>query len=152
MFMRSAVTHQAHAPGLQTPLHGSWSQPAPIPMDAWREDDRLVIALDLPGIPPEAVEVEASGHLVTVRAERRPAPRGPDARTELAERAHGVFARRIQLAHTVDADRIQAHLEAGVLTLTVPVSAVAQPRRIAVECRETQEAPAAAGRPGAAAA
>jgi HSP20 family protein len=131
MFMRTAVIAQAHP--VRQPLDGTWSRPAPIPMDVWREDDRIVIALDLPGIPAEAVEVEATGRQVTVRAERRPAPRGEGARTQLSERAHGVFARRIQLADTLDADALQARLENGVLTLTVPVTAAAQPRKIAVQ-------------------
>jgi HSP20 family protein len=132
MFLRTAVAHQA------TPE--SWSRPAPIPMDAWRETDRFVIALDLPGIPPEAIEIEAHGRMVTVRAERRPVPRGNSARTQRAERAHGAFERRIQLADTLDASRIEAHCDNGVLILTVPVRAAAKSRRIAVQEPEARRA------------
>ncbi|MER7667197.1 Hsp20/alpha crystallin family protein [Kitasatospora sp. NPDC096128] len=125
MSMRTAVTHQAPP--------GPWSRPAPIPMDAWREDDRFVIALDLPGVPLEAIEVDALGQVVTVKAERRPAPRGENARTRLAERSHGVCERRIQLADSLDPGRITAHLQDGVLTLTVPATAAPRPRKITVQ-------------------
>ncbi|WP_042365700.1 Hsp20/alpha crystallin family protein [Streptacidiphilus neutrinimicus] len=124
MFLRTAVAHQASP--------GSGSRPAPIPMDAWRETDRLVIALDLPGVAAEAVEIEAHGRMITIRAERRPAPRGQSARTRRAERTHGLFERRIQLADGLDAARLQAHLGDGVLTLTVPVAQAARRRKIAV--------------------
>lgn len=50
-------------------------------MDTWREDDRFMIALDLPGILPEAIEVQPLDRTVTVKAERRPTPRGEGART-----------------------------------------------------------------------
>jgi HSP20 family protein len=133
MFLRTAATRQAPP--------GAWSRPASIPMEAWREEGRLVIALDLPGVPAEAVEVEAHGRTVTIRAERRPAPRGQGARTTHAERAHGVFERRIQLADTLDPAGLQAHLDDGVLTLTVPVAATARPRKITVHSPEA--APAA---------
>jgi HSP20 family protein len=108
-------------------------------MDAWREDGRFVIALDLPGIPPEAIDIEARGRTITVTAERRPAPRGRDARTQLAERAHGVFTRRIQLAETLDAGGIEAGCEDGVLTLTVPVASASRPRRITVRAGQSPQ-------------
>lgn len=139
MSMRAAVIRP-----VRPPVEGARSRPATIPMDAWREDDRFVIALDLPGIPRAAIEVEATGRTVTVRAERRPSPRGERARTRCAERAHGMFARRIELADTLDVDRLQARLEDGVLTLTVPIAAAAEPRRITVQDPENQQATAPA--------
>lgn len=143
MFMHAAATRPA-------PPQGPSSRPMPIPMDVWREDDRFVIALDLPGIPRDAIEVEAHGHLVTVRAQRRPAARGGNARTRYAERAHGAFERRIQLADTLDAARIQARCENGVLTLTVPVRAAAKRRSITVQAPGAARQPAAAAVPAAA--
>ena len=132
MFMRTAVTRQLD-PTVRVDRLGSASWPAPIPLDAWREGDTHVIALDLPGIEAEAIDVEVAGRLVTVRAERRPAELGHGARIQAGERRHGVFARRIELADTLDPGRLQAHLDQGVLTLTVPVREVTKPRRITVQ-------------------
>ncbi|MGW3074024.1 MULTISPECIES: Hsp20/alpha crystallin family protein [unclassified Kitasatospora] len=133
MSMPTAVTHQAPP--------GSWSRPAPIPMDAWREDERFVIALDLPGVALEAIDVDVLGRMVTVKAERRPTPRGEGARTRLAERTHGVFERRIQLADSLDPSRIAAHLQDGVLTLTAPVAPAHRPRKITVRASEAGQSP-----------
>ncbi|MEY9849524.1 HSP20 family protein [Streptacidiphilus sp. BW17] len=135
MFMRTAVTRQVN-PTVRQDRPGSGSQPAPIPVDAWRDGDRYVIALDLPGVPADAVDVEVAGRLVTVRAERRPTGRSQAARTEAGGRRHGVFARRIELADTLDADRLEAGLHDGVLTLTVPVAGAVKPRKITVQGAE----------------
>ncbi|MFD9690352.1 Hsp20/alpha crystallin family protein [Kitasatospora sp. NPDC058162] len=138
MSMRTAVTHQA------PPTAGS--RPAPIPMDAWREDDRFVIALDVPGVPLEAIEVEALGRMVTVKAERRPAPRSEHARTQLAERSHGASERRIHLAESLDPGRITAHLQDGVLTLTVPTASASRARKITIRAGEAgQPSPVESG-------
>ena len=50
----------------------TWSQPAPIPLDAESGPDGFVFRFDLPGVPPEAIEIHADGTTLTVRAERRP--------------------------------------------------------------------------------
>lgn len=133
MFMPPAMTRQVD-PTVRADRPGAPAQPTPIPADVWREDSRFVIALDLPGIPAEAIDVEVTGRLVTVRAERRPTARGQEGvRTLAGERRHGLFARRIELADTPDPGRLQARLHDGVLTLTVPIAQTAKPRRITVQ-------------------
>ncbi len=57
---------------------GTWSRPTAMPMDAYREGDRFVVAFDLPGVDPDAVELDVERNVLTVKAERR---RLPGART-----------------------------------------------------------------------
>ncbi|MEY9834814.1 Hsp20/alpha crystallin family protein [Streptacidiphilus sp. EB103A] len=135
MFMRTTVTSQVN-PTVRQDRPESGSQPVPIPADAWRDGDRYVVALDLPGVPAEAIDVEVAGRQVTVRAERRPTKRTQAARTEAGERRHGAFARRIELPDTLDAGRLKARLHDGVLTLTVPVAGAAKPRKITIQGAE----------------
>ncbi len=89
-------------------------------MDTWREDDRFMIALDLPGILPEAIEVQPLGRTVTVKAERRPTPRGEGAHTQLTERARRVSERRIRLADRLDLGPTAAHLQDDIGDLGQP--------------------------------
>ena len=51
---------------------------------------------------------------------------------QVAERPLGVFSRQLFLGDTLDADRIEAGYEAGVLTLTIPIAEQAKPRKIAI--------------------
>lgn len=111
---------------------GTWSRPAAMPMDAYREGDAYVIALDLPGVDPEAIDIDVERNMLTVRAERRPAAKGDDVQVELSERPLGVFSRQVMLADTLDTEKISADYDAGVLTLRVPISERARPRKIAI--------------------
>ncbi|WIX75568.1 Hsp20/alpha crystallin family protein [Amycolatopsis carbonis] len=111
---------------------GTWSRPAAMPMDAYRAGDEFVACFDLPGVDPEAVELEVERNVLTVKAERRPLPTGDDARLQVSERPYGVFSRQLLLGDGLDTTRISAAYEAGVLTVRIPVAETAQPRRITV--------------------
>ncbi|MEV4603942.1 Hsp20/alpha crystallin family protein [Amycolatopsis sp. NPDC049253] len=111
---------------------GTWSRPAAMPMDAYRAGDEFVACFDLPGVDPEAVELEVERNVLTVKAERRPLPTGDDARLQVSERPYGVFSRQLLLGDGLDTARISAAYEAGVLTVRIPVAETAQPRRITV--------------------
>ncbi|NUS57355.1 MAG: Hsp20/alpha crystallin family protein [Streptomycetaceae bacterium] len=111
---------------------GTWSRPSAMPMDAWRDGDRYVIVFDVPGVDPDAIDVDVERNMLTVRAERRPVPAGEGVQVELSERPLGVFSRQIQLADTLDTGSIEADYEAGVLTLRIPIAERAKPRKIAI--------------------
>ncbi|WP_158887500.1 Hsp20/alpha crystallin family protein [Amycolatopsis anabasis] len=111
---------------------GTWSRPAAIPMDAYRAGDEFVVCFDLPGLTPDAIEVDIERNVLTVKAERRPLPGGDDVQTQICERPLGVFSRRLFLHDKLDADHIAAAYEAGVLTLRIPIAENAKPRRIEI--------------------
>ncbi|MEU8563537.1 Hsp20/alpha crystallin family protein [Streptomyces cyaneofuscatus] len=111
---------------------GTWSRPSAMPMDAYREGDDYVVAFDLPGVSPDAIEIDVERNMLTVRAERRPAVDTDDVQMELSERPLGVFSRQIVLADTLDTERIDADYDAGVLTLRIPIAERAKPRKISI--------------------
>ena len=112
---------------------GTWSRPTAMPMDAYRDGDRFVVAFDLPGVSPEAIELDVERNVLTVRAERRPIVTGEQVEMQVAERPLGVFSRQLFLGDTLDADRI----EAGVLTLRIPIAEKAKPRKIAITATDS---------------
>jgi HSP20 family protein len=111
---------------------GTWSRPTAMPMDAYRSGDTFVVAFDLPGVDPDAVELDVERNVLTVKAERRPMPSGEHVEMQVAERPRGVFSRQLFLGDTLDTDRIDASYEAGVLTLRIPIAERAKPRKIAI--------------------
>jgi HSP20 family protein len=111
---------------------GTWSRPTAMPMDAYRSGDTFVVAFDLPGVDPDAVELDVERNVLTVKAERRPMPSGEHVEMQVAERPLGVFSRQLFLGDTLDTDRIDASYEAGVLTLRIPIAERAKPRKIAI--------------------
>jgi len=118
---------------------GTWSKPSAMPMDAYREGEECVIAFDLPGVTPEAIDIDVERNMLTVKAERRPVPKADGVQMELSERPLGVFSRQLVLADTLDTEHIRADYDAGVLTLRIPVAERAKPRRIAVAGTSRQQ-------------
>ncbi len=111
---------------------GTWSRPTAMPMDAYRDGDRFVVAFDLPGVSPEAIELDVERNVLTVKAERRPIVTGEQIEMQVAERPLGVFSRQLFLGDTLDTEHIEAGYEAGVLTLRIPIAERAKPRKIAI--------------------
>ncbi|WP_173061047.1 Hsp20/alpha crystallin family protein [Phytohabitans houttuyneae] len=111
---------------------GTWSRPTAMPIDAYRTGDEFLVAFDLPGVAPDAIEIDIERNVLTVRAERRPPELGEDAKLQLSERPLGVYARQLLLSDGLDTDHVQASYDNGVLLLRIPVAEKAKPRKIAV--------------------
>ncbi|MGW7416750.1 Hsp20/alpha crystallin family protein [Streptomyces sp. NPDC054863] len=110
---------------------GTAAHPAVMPMDAYRAGEEFVVHFDLPGIDPETIDVDIERNVLTVRAERRSlAPEG--AEMVASERATGLHSRQLILGDTLDTERIDASYGGGVLTLRLPISERAKPRKIAI--------------------
>jgi HSP20 family protein len=101
------------------------------PMDAYRNGDTFVIHFDLPGVDPASIDVEFERNVLTVKAERSWRPVEGD-EVVARERVHGSFYRQLVLGDGLDADRMHASFEHGVLTLTIPVAEKSKPRKIEV--------------------
>jgi HSP20 family protein len=111
---------------------GTWSRPTAMPMDAYRDGDRFVVAFDLPGVDADAIELDVERNVLTVKAERRPVATGEQVEMQVAERPLGVFSRQLFLGDTLDTDHIEAHYDVGVLTLRIPIAEKAKPRKISI--------------------
>ena len=111
--------------------NGTTTRPAVMPMDAYRAGEQFVVHFDLPGVDPASIDLDVEHNVLTVKAERTPTY-GEDAELQVAERPRGVFSRQLFLGDTLDAERIEAHYDAGVLTLRIPIAEKAKPRKIEI--------------------
>jgi len=117
---------------------GTWSRPTAMPMDAYRDGEQFVVRFDLPGVDPDAIELDVERNVLTVKAERRPVATGEHVEMQVAERPLGVFSRQLFLGDTLDTGQIEAHYDAGVLTLRIPIAEKAKPRRIAITSSDSE--------------
>jgi len=101
-------------------------------MDAYRAGDEFVVSFDLPGVSPDAIELDVERNVLTVKAERRPVVTGEHVEMQVAERPLGVFSRQLFLGDTLDTEHINAGYDAGVLTLRIPIAEKAKPRKISI--------------------
>mgnify|MGYP001121108877 CR=1 FL=1 len=118
---------------------GTWSRPTAMPMDAYRVGDEFVVAFDLPGVSPDAIELDVERNVLTVKAERRPTHETEHVEMQVAERPLGMFSRQLFLGDTLDAENISAHYDSGVLTLRIPVAPQAKPRKIEITHTENEK-------------
>jgi len=109
--------------------------PRAMPMEAFRRGDEFVVALDLPGIDPDDVDVSVERNVVTVRATRR-AARDDGAELIIDERPQGEFSRQLFLGDNLDTAQLSADFERGVLTLRIPVAESSKPRRVEIGSRD----------------
>ena len=101
-----------------------------MPADAYRQDDKLYLHIDLPGVDPESIDVTVEKNNLTVTAERK--WERADEQVLLNERPTGTFSRQFFLGESLDTDAIEAGYDYGVLTLAIPVAETAKARKIAV--------------------
>lgn len=106
-----------------------------IPMDAYKTADTLVLAFEVPGVREDQLSLEIDRNTLTLTVDR-PVEEVEGERL-ITERAYGMYRRQLSLGETLDTDNVEAKLDSGVLTLTIPVAERAKPRQIAISAADS---------------
>jgi HSP20 family protein len=102
-------------------------------MDLAETKDGLELTVELPGLDEKDVQVAVADGQLTVSGEKKIESEAKGKNFHFVERGYGSFSRAIGLPEGVKADDIKATLSKGVLKVTVPTPAKAEPRKIAVQ-------------------
>ncbi|HEV2275436.1 MAG TPA: Hsp20/alpha crystallin family protein [Acidobacteriaceae bacterium] len=113
------------------------------PVDIYEDEHRVVLKLEIPGIPLEALDIRVENNTLTVRGERKFESSEKEENFRRVERRYGSFYRAFTLPPTVNTENIKAEYENGVLRLNLDKRAEAKPKQIKVNA-------VAAGAPSAA--
>jgi HSP20 family protein len=101
-------------------------------VDITERKDAYLIAAELPGVGTETVEITFQDGLLTIQGERHAAAVEAGEKVHRAERRYGAYRRSITLPSHVQADKIEASTQDGVLLILVPKAQQAQAKRIHV--------------------
>lgn len=103
-------------------------------VDVVKDDDRLVLTAELPGMTPDDVDVSLDGDILTIKGEKSDERELSEGDRYMCERTFGAFSRRITVPDGVSPESIDATFENGVLTVQVklPEEKTSEPRRIPV--------------------
>ena len=112
--------------------------PRVMPIDLHRDGDHYVLSADLPGVDPGSIDVDVDGQLLTLRAERT-LRSDSDVQWLAHERPSGSFLRQLTLGDGLDTAAISAHYDNGVLSVVIPVSERAKPRKVEVQSSQQSE-------------
>jgi HSP20 family protein len=111
---------------------GSWEPGVLPPVNVKEEADHYLLSAELPGVKPEDIEIAVKGKQVSLQGERKAKALPEGARYHRRERNQANFSRLIGLPSEVDADKVEARLENGLLQMTLPKAEAVKPRKIAV--------------------
>src|SRR4029079_5814649 len=93
----------------------------------------FILKADVPGVAEADLDIAVHNSVLTVSGTRHAEERQEGDSFALYERQYGSFSRSFSLPDTADGERVEAKLDAGVLTLTIWKKAEAKPRKIALK-------------------
>lgn len=103
-------------------------------VDISETENEIKVKAELPGVSEQDVDVELNDDILTIRGEKKSERKEEKENYHFMERSYGTFQRSFQLPRPVDADKVQATFENGVLTITLPKNAQQEKtRRIQVQ-------------------
>jgi HSP20 family protein len=95
-------------------------------MDISEDDNEIRLCAEMPGVRPEEVSVELNDDLLTIRGQRESERKEERKSFHVMERSYGSFQRSLRLPFPVEPSQVQARMEHGVLTITLPKSGIKQ--------------------------
>lgn len=109
--------------------HSTWT-PA---VDVYESQAGYEFVVELPGMKPEAVDIEVKDNTLMIKGERPSITLKEGERFHHHERPAGRFVRSFRLPKPVDADGVSATYRDGILFVSVPLRVEAKPRKITVQ-------------------
>jgi HSP20 family protein len=104
-------------------------------VNLWGGEDSLVVTAEIPGISADQIDISVVGETLTIKGERAPESLPEGAFYHRQERGYGQFSRTVEVPYPVDAERVSAALENGVLVVELPRVEADKPRKITVGSR-----------------
>lgn len=106
-------------------------------LDVVENSDEYVVKASVPGVNPDDLEITFNNNTLTIKGELKEEKEVEEARYHLRERHYGTFARSLTLPAGIQAEKIQANFDAGVLSLRLPKAEEVKPKKIAIHTSES---------------
>lgn len=130
--MNGDVSHTAETSADQIPVRSAGARVYRPLTDIVETDEGVTLMLEVPGVPADGLDVTLEKRVLTIRGKVH-YTRRDKLQLAYAEYGEGDYERSFTLSDDFDPDKIEAEIANGVLTLTLPRAAEAQPRKIAVK-------------------
>jgi len=110
-------------------------RPAPAypAMNAWTNENGLLITAELPGESLKDIDISVVGDTLTLSGARQPEELNEGARYHRQERGYGNYTRSLQLPFSVNVNKVEATFKNGVLSIVLPRAEEAKPRKITIK-------------------
>ncbi len=101
-------------------------------MNIYANEEEAYVTAELPGINPDELSISVNGNRLSVEGRRKLEQMNEDVQCHRLERGEGRFARTVLLPFDIEAEKVSARYNKGVLTITLPREESAKPRKIAI--------------------
>jgi HSP20 family protein len=102
-------------------------------INVWTNPEGAVITAELPGVSPENIDISVVGDTLTLTGSRQPEELKEGEKYHRRERGYGKFTRTFQLPFAVEADKVEAMFDKGILHLSLPRAEAEKPKKITVK-------------------
>jgi HSP20 family protein len=102
------------------------------PVDVYEDEHTVSLKIEVPGIDEKDIDVRIENNILTVHGERKFEKEEKEENFRRVERQYGSFTRTFTLPTTVDAEKVSANYDKGILKIALPKKAEAKPKQIKV--------------------
>lgn len=122
---------------LGRPLLSPYGERAWLPaVDVFEKDDKFIVKAELPGMKEDDIDVSVVGNTLAIKGEKKTETEVKEEDYYRCERSYGSFYRSVPLPATVDANKIEANYEDGILEVSLPKTTAAKPKKVAVSAKK----------------
>lgn len=104
-------------------------------VDIYEDDDAIVVRAELAGVKPEDVHIEVENNVLTLSGERKLEREDKREGYHRIESVYGTFTRSFALPDTADAEKVEADMNEGILTVRIPKKPETAHKRIEVKSK-----------------
>jgi HSP20 family protein len=109
-------------------------------IEVFEKEDKFVVKADLPGMKQDDIDISVVGDTLTIKGERKAESEVKEEDYYCCERSYGSFSRSIAVPSNVDAKKIEASYEDGVLEVSLPKAPEVKPKKISVSAKKKEKA------------
>jgi len=102
------------------------------PLDVREDADAFYVTLEMPGVVRENMTLSLQENILNIKGHKAPPQLNNGQTSRRRERGYGDFSRDVLLPNDVQEDAVKAHLENGVLMVTLPKKETTKPRKIPI--------------------
>jgi HSP20 family protein len=100
--------------------------------DVSETDEALIVKAELPGMEEKDIDISLSDGVLTIKGEKKQEKESESGHYHTVERRYGAFSRTMRLPAEVNAEQVDAAYKDGVLSVTMPKTEKAKPRKIEI--------------------
>lgn len=108
-------------------------------IEVFEKEDKFVVKAELPGMKEEDIDISVIGDTLTIKGERKAESEVKEEDYYCCERSYGSFSRSIAVPSNVDAKKIEASYEDGVLEVILPKAPEVKPKKISVSAKKNEK-------------